>query len=109
MRPGCGILLAAVILILAQLNQRDDLPASGQISLKAGDEEVALFTMEQIQALPWVEVEKEIVSSNYANDKGLFRGVTMAALWSAVGVELSQYQQMIVTSEDGYVAVFPVD
>ena len=34
---ACLALLAAVILILAQLNQRDDLPASGQVSLKAGE------------------------------------------------------------------------
>ncbi|MBR2783665.1 MAG: molybdopterin-dependent oxidoreductase [Firmicutes bacterium] len=106
---ACLALLAAVILVLAQLNKRDDLPVSGQVSLKAGDEEAALFTMEQIQAMPYVEVEKEIVSSNYANEKGLYRGVTMAELWSAAGVELEQYQQMVVTSEDGYVAVFPLD
>lgn len=106
---ACLALLAAVILVLAQLNKRDDLPESGQISLKAGDEEAALFTMEQIQAMPFVEVEKEIVSSNYANEKGLYRGVTMAELWSAAGVELERYQQMVVTSEDGYVAVFPVE
>lgn len=87
---ACLALLAVVILVLAQLNKRDDLPESGQISLKAGDEEAALFTMEQIQAMPFVEVEKEIVSSNYANEKGLYRGVTMAELWSAAGVELER-------------------
>ena len=48
---ACLALLAAVILVLAQLNKRDDLPESGQISLKGGDEEAALFTMEQIQAI----------------------------------------------------------
>ena len=106
---ACLVVLAVAILILAQMNRRDDLPLSGQISLKIGEEEAALYTMEQIQAMPYIEVEKEIVSSSYANDEGLFRGVPAQALWAEAGVDLAQYKQMVVTSEDGYVAVFPVD
>ena len=101
-------LLAVIILILAGLNRRDDLPDSGSLALKAGDDEIAVYTMEEVQVLPYIEVEKEIVSSSYANDFGLFRGVPVRELWADAGAEPADYRQMVVTSEDGFVAVFPV-
>lgn len=102
------VLLAAVILALAALNRPTDLPDSGSIALKAGEEEAAVYTMAQVAALPYVEVEKEIVSASYENEQGLFRGVPVRELWAAVGVEPADYRQMVVTAEDGFVSVYPV-
>jgi hypothetical protein len=103
------IVLAAAVAVLAWLNYRDDLPDSGTLAVVCGGETLRTFTLEEIQALPAVEVEKEIVSSSFANDEGLFRGVSLRALLRQAGVEPDEYSQLIARAEDNFVMAYPMD
>lgn len=103
------VVLAAAVLILAAVNRPDQLPESGVVSIVSGGQQLREYTMNDIEAMDYVEVEKEIVSSSYANDEGLFRGVALHALLESAGADLSAAAQAIVRSEDGFVAVFPMD
>ena len=102
-------ILAAAVLILAAVNRPGRLPESGTISIVSGGQQLREYTMNDIETLDYIEVEKEIISSSFDNDKGLFRGVPLHVLLESAGAELSAAAQAIVRSEDGFVAVFPMD
>lgn len=101
--------LAAAITILAVLNRPQELPESGTVSVTSSGIELASFNMEQLQQLDSVQVQKEIVSSSFKNDEGLFCGVALRTLLAAADVDTSSASQVIVRSEDGFVAAFPID
>ena len=101
------IVLAAAALILSALN-RPDAPDPGRVSVSRGETE-KVYTMAEIAALPYVEVEKEIVSSSFENDEGVFRGVPLRALLGDAGIDLSDAAQVIIRSEDGFVSVCPAE
>lgn len=102
------VALAAAITVLALLNRPENLPETGSITVKWGESSVTL-TMEDIQALDYVEIEKEIVSASFQNDQGVFRGVPLHTLLESQGIDLDSSAQAVVRSEDGYVAAYPMD
>jgi len=103
------VLLAAATLVLALLNKPADLPERGSVAIVSGGEKLAELTLAEIKALPYTEVQKEIVSSSFENDEGLFRGVALRALLESAGIELSAAKQVVVRSEDGFVGAYPAD
>ena len=102
------VLLAAAIAVLTVINRPGELPESGSVVVKQNGEVLRTFDLADLQSMEYVEVQKEIVSSSYENDEGLFRGVTVSSLLEAAGVN-GGYQQAVVRSEDGFVAAFPAD
>lgn len=103
------IILAAAIAVLAFLNRPADLPESGVLSVTAGDAEIKSYTMEEIQKLPYVEIQKEIISSSHENDEGLFRGVPLHTLLENAGADLAGAEQCVVQSEDGFVSAYSME
>lgn len=101
--------LAAAIAVLAILNRPGELPESGSVAVRRGDEVLRTYTTAELKTLPAVEVEKEIVSSSFANDEGLFRGVALRTLLADAGVDVDALTQVVVRSEDGFVAAYPAD
>ena len=102
------LVLAGAIAVLAAINRPKDLPERGSLAIVAGENRAEL-TLDEIKALPYIEAQKEIVSSSFANDEGLFRGVPLRALLESAGADISAAKQVVVRSEDGFVAAFPAD
>ena len=102
-------LLAAAIAVLALINRPGELPESGSVAVKMNGETLRTFDLADLQSMEYVEVQKEIVSSSYGNDEGLFRGVAVSSLLEAAGVKSGDYQQAVARSEDGFVTAFPAD
>ncbi len=102
------LILAAATLVLALLNRPENLPERGSVAIVSGEERREL-TLAEIKALPYIEAEKEIISSSFEDDEGLFRGVALRALLESAGVDMSAVKQVIVRSEDGFVAVYPAE
>ncbi len=103
------ILLAAAVTVLSIINRPDELPETGTLTVTSGSEILHSFTVEDIRSLPYVEVQKEIVSSSFANDEGLFRGVPLRTLMKAAGADLEAVKQIVVRADDGFVSAFPAD
>ncbi|MBR6311634.1 MAG: molybdopterin-dependent oxidoreductase [Oscillospiraceae bacterium] len=101
------VVLAAAVSVLAVLNRPGELPESGSVAVTSGGETLRVFTADELKALPYIEAQKEIVSSSFANDEGLFRGVPLRALLAEAGAP--EGAQIVVRSEDGYVTAFPAD
>lgn len=101
------VVLAAAVSVLAILNRPGALPESGSVAVTSGGETLRVFTEDELKALPYIEVQKEIVSSSFADDEGLFRGVPLRALLAEAGAP--EGSQIVVRSEDGYVTAFPAD
>jgi len=103
------VILAAVVTVLALLNRPGELPVTGEVSITAGGETLKTYTAEDLRAMPYIEVQKEIVSSSFANDEGLFRGVPLRTLLENAGADLSSASQVVVRADDGFVSAFPAD
>ena len=100
------VLLAAVV-VLAVLNRPDGEFVSGSIQIVQDGQTLHTFTMEEIQDMPYVEAEKEIVSSSFANEQGLYRGVPLRALLDAVDPALLDgASRVIARAEDGMVMAY---
>lgn len=102
------LILAAAIAVLAYLNRPAEIPDSGTVLVTCG-EMTKSFTMEEIKALPYIEVEKEVVSSSFANDEGLFRGPALRTILTSAGINPDDQRQCVVHSEDGFIAAYPME
>ena len=65
--------------------------------------------MAEIKELPYVDIQKEIVSASFDNDEGVFRGVPLRALMEDAGIDISDAAQIVIRSEDGFVSVCPAE
>lgn len=101
--------LALAAAVLAYMNRPAELPETGSVSVKSGGAVIAEYTLDDIAAMDSIEVHKKIVSSSFADDEGLFRGVPLRALLSVAGADVESSAQVVVRSEDGFVAAFPMD
>lgn len=101
--------LACATAVLAFINKPAETAVSGSVAIKSGGETVRTYTMDDLMVLDCVEVQKEIVSSSFANDEGLFRGVALRVLLADAGIDLESSSQIIVRAEDGFVSAFPAD
>ncbi len=104
------VVLAIVIAVLAWLNRPESQLVSGKIEIIVSGETVAEYTMEDIMALPKVELEKEIVSSSGENQKGLFTGVTLRDLLEAAYPNWQEQGTMVASrAEDGYISAYDTE
>ncbi len=104
------VVLAAVIAVLAILNKPKGEINSGTVTLLHAGETVKVFTSEEIEALPYAEVYKEIVSSSHDDAAGTFRGVWLHDLLDAADPSLRDgARQIVVTSEDAFVAAYTAE
>ncbi len=102
------IVMAAVVAVLAYLNRPEDQPVSGNLEISISGK-TFVYTMKDIQSLPKIEFEKEIVSSSQENQKGLFTGVTLHDLLNAANPDWQKQGTMVVCrAEDGFVSSFDV-
>ena len=101
--------LVVVILVLALLNRPDADTDKELLSIVINGEVIAAFTMENLQAMPYVEVEKEIVSASNDNESGLWRGVPIVDLLLAADVDTSIYSMVASRATDNYVSAFGMD
>lgn len=101
--------LAVAIGLLAFLNAKDLPPVTGSLDIVYDGQVVRTYSGEEIQALPYIEVDKEVVSSDLSREKGLFRGVPLRTLIEDAGPELLDGATAVTTrAEDGYVSVFRI-
>ena len=104
------VVLIIAIGVLVQLNKSDTRVQQGTVAVTMDSKVLAELTMDDISAMEYIEVQKEIVSSNYANDSGLFRGVPLRKLLTEkVPDSLDGSNQIVVYAEDGYVTAFAMD
>ncbi|HHX14353.1 MAG TPA: molybdopterin-dependent oxidoreductase [Clostridiales bacterium] len=80
---GVLIILVAAIAWLAWLNRAGGELDANQIEIYVQGEAAAALTLADLQTLPMMELDKEIVSSSGDNQAGLFRGVALVALLDA--------------------------
>jgi hypothetical protein len=104
------VFLATAIGVLVQLNKSDVQVQQGSVAITKDSQVLAELTMDDITAMDYIEVEKEIVSSNHANDEGLFRGVPVhQILEQTVQDFASEATQVVIYAQDGYVTAFSMD
>ena len=104
----CGFMfLLALVLLLAHLNRPAQMMQSGTLTISRAGELLGQYTVEELQSLPYVEVEKEIVSSSSTNELGLWRGVPLRDLLNKISPELlSEAQNIYAYAEDAYVSSY---
>lgn len=104
------VVLAAAITLLAILNAPKDAVQVGTVTVVKDGQTLRTFTMEEIQALPYVEVEKEISSASFANESGLFRGTPMRTLLEAADANWQiGAVQVVARAQDAFVGAFSAE
>lgn len=104
------VVLVGAIAVLAILNAPKGEIESGTLTVVSGGETIGTFSMEELQDMEYVEVEKEIVSSSYQNDEGTFRGVPLRSIISACDENiLENATQVVIRSEDAYVTAYSAE
>ena len=101
--------LAAVIAILAWANAPRG-NAEGRIAIVMDGVTLRAWSMQEIKALPAVDVQKTINSASYADDSGNFRCVDLRVLLDLTGEDLlASDARIIARASDGYTASFTAD
>lgn len=101
------IVLAVCIGLLAWLNAPDRSPDDGALTVLQDGELLRSFSMDEIYAMDYIEVEKEIVSSSHEDDIGLFRGVPLRDILTAANSGIADSAvQIVARAEDGFVTVY---
>ena len=102
--------LAIIIGGLALLNRPEGQLDAAQLEIYLAGNLAATFTMDQVKALPAIELQKEIVSSSQENQSGLFTGVALRTLLDAADPDWQSYGDMVSTrASDGFVSAFSVE
>ena len=101
------VVLAGAIAILSIINAPKGKTESGTISIVSNKETLHTFTMEEIEAMKYIELNKKIESSSYADVEGTFRGVPLHELLDQVDTSLlTGDNKIVVRSEDAFVTAF---
>lgn len=106
------VIMAAIVGVLAYINAPRDVPAADQsgemLRVVQGESTLKAYTMAQLQALPALSAEKEIVSGSHANDAGVFTGVALHALLKDAAGEdaLADVKKIYVYAQDGYMTSY---
>lgn len=104
------LLLVIAIVFLACLNRPQDTAEPGTIRITCQGELVKSLTLEELQALPKVEMEKTISSSNSPNETGVFSGVDLVEVLKAADPALIEdCTRVIAKANDGFVASYDKD
>jgi hypothetical protein len=101
------VVLVGVAAILAFLNRPSYDSHSAALTVSQDGMDLHTFTLEEVRALPSVSVKKSIVSSNHADESGVFTGVPLHNLIKAVDADLLTGERRFITrAEDGFASVF---
>ena len=104
------VVLIAAIVVLALLNRPAVATPTGSVTVYRGGVEVKTFSYEEIAAMPYQEVYKEIVSSSHDDVAGTFRGVWLHQLLDAADPALRDgAKQVVATSEDAFKAAYTAE
>ena len=99
--------LAVIIGVLSYVNRPDGDIISGTLTIARSDEVLAVFTIDEIREFPYIEVEKEIVSSSSANESGVWRGVPLHTLLDIVDKNLLESGGTVIArAEDNFVMTY---
>lgn len=101
------VVLVVVVAILAFLNRPSGDLQPATLTINQGGVALHTFTLGEIKAMPSVSFEKSIISSNHADERGVFTGVPLYDLIKAVDVNLLTGERRFITkAEDGFASVF---
>ena len=97
------IILAAAIAILAWLNRPDTTLDNNSVTIYTNGEEAAVLDLPQLEALPAITFEKEIISGSGANQKGNFTGVDLKTILDTIDPNWAQNAKRIdAQATDGF-------
>ena len=82
------LVLVVVVAFLAYFNRPQDVIEPGAIRIVRGGEVVKNLTLEELQALPRVEVDKTISSSSNPDEAGVFTGAELKEVLQAADPDL---------------------
>lgn len=106
----CILVLAAAVGIFAWLNRPDTSIAPGTLRISQGDRIVKTFTLDELKALPSVQVQKTIVSSKEEDESGLYTGVPLKQVLDAADPSLLETgTQIVARAEDGFTTSYSAD
>ena len=97
------LLLALGITLLAYLNRPLNTGELGTVTIKSGDQEIAVITMKDIAALPAVEKTVTINSASEGKSTAVWTGVSIKEILNSVDPQLlAEAKQVLVRAEDGF-------
>lgn len=100
--------IAVVIGILWNLSNAKH--GDSTLTIARDGEAIRVFSLEEIQAMPYIETEKTIVSSSYENESAVFKGVELSYLLNKVDQSLlKECKKFITRAEDGYASAVSAD
>lgn len=103
------VLACAVLVKLNNSGAAADAEA-GKVTVVSGGEQVAVFELQDLQAMNRVDIKKYISSGSGDDEDGVFSGPELKDVLEAAGVKLTGDEKSItVKSEDGYTTAFDAD
>lgn len=104
------VVLAVVIVGLAQLNRSSAQVAKGSLAVTQDGRTLRTFTLDDIKALPPVTATKTILSSSHADETAAFTGVPLRVLLAAIRPDLLAGSSLVVTrAADGHVSALSAE
>lgn len=96
------LLLVVVVAVFAFFNRSQDNLQEGQLLIKAGDNQLALLTIADLQQLPAVE-KQMVISSTLGKSEHKFSCIELAEVFDSIDPGLtSQYTRIITRGIDHY-------
>ena len=96
------LLLAVIVVVFSFLNRSPDNLQEGQLLVKAGDKQLALLTITDLQQLPAVE-KKMVINSSRGKSEHQFTCTELREVLDSVDSGLtSQYNRIITRGIDNY-------
>jgi hypothetical protein len=104
------VILVALVAVFTALNRPNEELAPATLTISQEDTILHTFTIEEIQAMPSISVEKYISSASKGDESGVFTGVPIADLINAVDPALLQSEHnFIIRAEDGFAAALSAE
>jgi len=104
------VILAAAIFVLARLNAPQVPSESGSIAIVKDGDVLKTYTLDDIEAMDYVEADVSLSSSSFDNVEGTFRGVPVRALLNDADASLLEgASQIVAQAEDNYVTAFSAE
>lgn len=103
-------IVIGVIIVLAVVIAASAIPLflnmdtqNSSLKIIVGEETLAEYTLDEIEKMSSVDVEKELTSSNKQTEEGTFTGVPLEIILSAIDSDWeNKYSEFILTASDGF-------
>ena len=103
------VLLIISVVTLSLLNRNEDKLDPQRLQILIGNQIIAELTLADIQALPSIEVDKEIISGNGADQSGRFTCVALNVLLDQFAPDWSDGASAVICrAADNYTSTFSV-